>query len=142
MAAATAGIGGIERQRQPELDARVVHVVAGRHDADDARRHTVDGNRAPDDRLVAAERAPPELARQDGDVFGARQRVFARELPAANRRDAQDRHQLEVMTADVHAARLVRRAEVDRASAVGADLLRTNDCSPQNSMNSGAETQN
>ena len=55
----------IDRQRQEDLDALVVDVVAGRHDADDARRHAVDLNDATEDALVAAEVALPRPARDD-----------------------------------------------------------------------------
>ena len=52
------------------------------------------GMTRPSTDLVAAERASPELAREGADVFRAGQRVVARELPAAERRDAEHRHQL------------------------------------------------
>ena len=49
---------------------------------------------APDDRFVAAERGAPDFARQDRHVFRAGQRVGPRELPAAERGDAEHGHQL------------------------------------------------
>jgi hypothetical protein len=46
MAAAVSGVRGIQRQRQPDLHLRVVNVVAGGHDAHDARRNAVDADDA------------------------------------------------------------------------------------------------
>ncbi len=118
-------------------------VVAGRHDADDARRRTVDRNGAPDDRLVAAERRTPDLVREDRDVFGARQRVFARELPAADRRDTPSAG----ISSEVTTAELTRRgwsggAKVDARQRDRRRPAANDRLFSANSMNSGADTQN
>ncbi len=71
--------------------------------------------------------SPPNALRQSSlestcYVFGARQRVFARELPAANRRDPQGGHELGGDDGRRHAAGLVGGAYVARASAIRANL--------------------
>ena len=52
---------GIERQRQPDLHLGVVHVIAGRHDADDPPRRAVDADDAPEHGFVGRERRLPDL---------------------------------------------------------------------------------
>ena len=123
VSAAVARIGGVERQGQPDLRLRVVDVVPRRHDADDARRRAVDGDHAPDDRFVAAERGAPDFARQHRHVFRAGQRVGPRELPAADRGDPEHGHQLGRDQRGVDAPRLIRRAEVDGAGPIAAHVL-------------------
>ena len=49
VSAAPAWIRGVEGQRQPDLDALIVHVVARRHDADNARGRAIDRHDPPDD---------------------------------------------------------------------------------------------
>ena len=61
MPAAVARVGGIERERQPQLDLLVVNVEPGRHDPDDARRDAVDRNHPADDGFVAGERRLPDF---------------------------------------------------------------------------------
>ncbi len=124
MATAIAGVGRIECQRQPHQNALIVHVVARRHDADDASRCAVDRDRSADHRLVAGKSALPDLAREHRDVFGTGQRVLSCELASANRRDTEDRHQLRGDDGGIHTARLIRRSKVDRSRSVGADLLK------------------
>ena len=141
MAAAVAWIRRIKRQRQPHLDLLIVHVVAGRHDGDDPRRHAVDRNHPAEHRLVAAERAFPDFARERGNVLGARQRVGARELAAAQRRDPQHRHQLRGDHRRHDPARLILlprlTAPARYAPTSSKTWLRS-----RNSTNSGADTQN
>ena len=84
----------VDRERLPELDLLIVHVVAARHDADDLVRLVVDLNRLPDDVLAPAVRALPELPREDRDRRRVRHRVGRREPASAQRRHAQRRHQL------------------------------------------------
>ena len=123
VAAAAARVGGIQRQRQPDLHLRVVNVVARRHDADDPGRHAVDLDDAADDRLVAPERRLPDLGGQHGDVFGARKRVRACELAAPHRLHPEHRHQLGGDDRRIHPAWLLRRAEIHRPGPVRADVV-------------------
>jgi len=114
----------IDGQRQVDLDAFVVQVVPRRHDADDARRHAVDGNDAAERAFVPAKVVDPRRVRQDADVFGADRRIGLVEQAAAQRRDAEDRHQFGCHGGGVDASRTLGGAEVDRALPVGADVLK------------------
>ena len=122
VAAAVSRIDGIQRERQPQLDLLIVHVVAARHDADDARLHAVDVEDRAERVLVRAERPLPQLVRENRDVFGVRQRVFAGEHPSADRLNAERRHQLVRDERGDGTARHVG-AEIRCPNRVGADRV-------------------
>jgi hypothetical protein len=113
----------VDRERQEHFDALVVDVVAARHDADDMRRDSVDWNHASQGRIVTAEVVLPRRVRNDGHVFGAGSRVGRGEKTAAQRRDAEDRHQFGRHQRGIHAARPVR-PEIHCAGAIPTDVLK------------------
>jgi hypothetical protein len=124
VAAAAARVGGIQRERQPDLDLRVVNVVPRRHDPDHRGRAAVDLDDAPDDRLVACERRLPHLGGQHRHVLSPRKRVRAGELTTPDRRYSEHRHQLGGDDRRIHPSWLFHGAEIHRAGAVRADLVK------------------
>ena len=120
---AAAGVGEVrrvDRERPPDLDLRVVHVVAARHDADDLLGTVVDLDVLPDDAGIAAVGPLPELVREDRHRRRVRHRVGRGEPAARQRLHVQRRHQLgRDQRRDRTARRL--RVEVDGANRVGAD---------------------
>ncbi len=124
MTAAVTGVRGVERQRQPHLNSLVVNVEPRRHDSDDPRGRSVDGDCTADDGFVAVERRAPQLARENRDVLCLGQRVLACEVPSADRGHTEHGHQLRRDDRGVDAARLILRAEIHRAGAVPTDLLK------------------
>ncbi len=122
VAAAAAGMGGVDGDRLPQFHALVVHVEPAGHDAHDARRDAVDLHRAADGRRAAVERLPPEIVREQRDGLGAGQRVGAREQPAGERFDA-ERGQQVVADFCGHRTRRTVGPQVGRAHPVGADAF-------------------
>ena len=117
------GTRGIESERQPDLDLLIVDVVAGRHDRNNPRRNAVDRNDAPEDGFVAAKRASPDLTRQRPHIFGAGERIGARELPAPHRRDTENRHQLGRDHRRYDTSRLIGRSKVHGSGPIRADIV-------------------
>jgi hypothetical protein len=114
----------IDRQRQEHFDPLVVDVVAGRHDADDARRGAVDRNDGADSRVGAAKVALPRRVRNDGDVFRAWPRIVPGEMPATQRRHADGGHQFGRHQHRGHAPRALGRTEIRGGDAIPADILK------------------
>ena len=115
---------GIERERQVDLDPFVAQVESARHDADDARRHAVDRHDPADRALVAAEVALPRRIGEDGDVFGAGERIGVGEQSAAERRHAEHRQELRGHERGCDPPRTLGGAEADRPSTGGGNQLR------------------
>jgi hypothetical protein len=82
-------IGGIEIERQPQLDA-IVHDVETRwHDADDFALDTVDLDRGADDVRSGGERRLPQLARENDQPRAVDSGLIASEPAAGSRRHCQ-----------------------------------------------------
>jgi hypothetical protein len=72
------GLRGIQRQRQPQLDAAVREVEALRHDTDDLGRHAVDLDLSSENLGVSAKSTLPEAVSEHCDRGCIRQRVRVR----------------------------------------------------------------
>ena len=81
------------------------------------------GNDSAEDRFVAAKRASPDFGRQRAHIFGAGQRIGARELPTSQRRDTENRHQLGRDHRRHDTSRLIRRSKIHGPGPIRADIV-------------------
>src|SRR5688572_14542700 len=122
MTAAVLAIRRVERQREPDLGVRVVNVEPRRHDAEYGSLAAVEIDLLADDRRITAERALPELVRQEGDRLAVRQVVLLREHAPTMRRDTERLEQGPCGADAGYALRRVALAQVHRGCAIRADL--------------------
>ncbi len=123
---------------QPDLRVVVHDVEAGRHDADDVVRTSVDRHGVTDDG-PAAKRGLPQLVREDRDGWTAdarprrhRVRLARREEPPLFRLHAKRREQMVVHECGPRAQRAIAGREIDRtgpaSGAAGRHALANGEC--------------